>query len=258
LNPRTSKPVANIPASLDYRLQVYSLAAAAAGVGLLALADPPARAEIVYTPAHQYIPANQYGFIDFNHDGANDLRLYLFSDSYKIVERLFSARASQQGGVAGYVGGTFLGGGPVSLASALTKGVPIGSKANFLRDPLLAGVFENHYDGSSTSSVGPWRNVKARYLGVKFNIDGEVHYGWVRIGVSDARRMDIIVTGYAYETVANRPIRAGQTSSGASEAEDSTVAPETVSVADLPLNIRPDSLPLSLGVLALGAIGREP
>ena len=235
MNPRTSKHLAKLPASLDYRLHVYSLAAAAAGVGLLALADPPAKAEIIYTPAQQHIPPNQYGFIDFNHDGANDVRFYLSSDSYKIVNRAFGARASQQGGIVGYAGGIFLGA-PINLASALSKGVPIGPKANFLVSGVLAWIVENHYDGSSTFSDGPWRNVKGRYLGVKFNIDGEAHYGWIRMSVSNARRMDIIVTGYAYETIPNRPILAGQISGNTDESENLG-----------------DS---SLGALALGAAGK--
>jgi len=44
---------------------------------------------------------------------------------------------------------------------------------------------------------------------LKFLINGEVHYGWARLSIS----YNIMqLTGYAYETVANEAIVAGQTS----------------------------------------------
>jgi hypothetical protein len=140
----------------------------------------------------------------------------------------------------GYVGES------LNLASALRGGAVIGSKRTFFGgNPLMAFTQINHYDGSSTISTGAWRNVKGRYLGVKFNIDGAVHYGWVRLTVGVAEKLNAIVTGYAYETVANQPIRAGQT---AGEFSESTEEALEVSMEG--------SFSQSLGVLALGAKSR--
>jgi hypothetical protein len=68
--------------------------------------------------------------------------------------------------------------------------------------------------GSSGTYGGPWRNSKDRYLGLKFKIDGEIHYGWARLTVTADRhgkRVAAKLTGYAYETLADRPIVTGQT-----------------------------------------------
>jgi len=48
------------------------------------------------------------------------------------------------------------------------------------------------------------------YLGLTFQIDGETHYGWVLVSVSN-RVEGARLLGYAYETTTNMPINAGQT-----------------------------------------------
>ena len=69
--------------------------------------------------------------------------------------------------------------------------------------------------GPSTRSIGrcfgPWKNKQNRYLGLKFVIAGEVHYGWARLSESCwGYRNSAVLTGYAYETIPNQPIKAGQ------------------------------------------------
>jgi hypothetical protein len=53
---------------------MYALAASAAGVGALALAQP-CEAKIIYTKAHHIIGANQTYRLDLNHDGIADFVL---------------------------------------------------------------------------------------------------------------------------------------------------------------------------------------
>ena len=62
------------------------------------------------------------------------------------------------------------------------------------------------------STWGQWKDVRNRYLGLKFVVDAETHYGWARLSVKDNRsRMDAVLTGYAYETIPNKPIITGKT-----------------------------------------------
>ena len=68
---RQSRTSANLSWTLDHRLNLYSLAASAAGVSLLALVSP-AQARIVFTPAHIKLTPNHKLAIDFNHDGVKD------------------------------------------------------------------------------------------------------------------------------------------------------------------------------------------
>jgi hypothetical protein len=80
-------------------------------------------------------------------------------------------------------------------------------------------LFKRDVRSSQYSDVGPWagkgQGVSDRYLGLKFVIDGEVHYGWARFSVTveHHRQYDDVsgtLAGYAYETVPDKPIIAGQ------------------------------------------------
>src|SRR5215471_12989912 len=70
--PRTSVKLSE---SVHRQLNLYALAASAAGVGLLSV--PSACAEIVYTPTHVKMDV-VHGFypIDFNNDGTFDLGIW--------------------------------------------------------------------------------------------------------------------------------------------------------------------------------------
>ena len=50
------------------------------------------------------------------------------------------------------------------------------------------------------------------YLGMKFVIQGKAHFGWTRLNVGCTNtKVNATLTGYAYETVPNKPIIAGKT-----------------------------------------------
>ena len=84
---------------------------------------------------------------------------------------------------------------------------------------------------SDVGSLGSWVNVTNRYLGFKFKIRGATHYGWARLDVSVTNGTVVgTLTGYAYETIPNKPIIAGKTK-----------GPDVITVH-----------PGSLGVLAAG------
>jgi hypothetical protein len=225
-----SQPVAELPIRLDHRLRAYCLAASAAGVSLLALAEPPAQAEVIYTPVRQDV-LMVWSSVDLNDDGIPDVSFVFGSTDYHILDRETWARPAQsQGGIVGYAG-------PIHpYASALAKKALIGPKAAFLEGTVfMERTLVDHYGKGYTSYVGPWQKATNKFLGVKFTIDGEIHYGWLRMTVNAGYRLRVGITGYAYETIPNRPILAGQVSGKAEESEDLG--------------------PSSLGVLALGAAG---
>src|SRR4029077_3677693 len=70
---------------------MYALAASAAGVGMLALAQP-SQAKIVYTPAN--IQINVGGglvYLDLNNDGVNDFQFYdVFSVQLRVASDVHS------------------------------------------------------------------------------------------------------------------------------------------------------------------------
>lgn len=81
-------------------------------------------------------------------------------------------------------------------------------------------LFKPGARSSQFSDLGPWagkgKGARDRYLGLKFVVHGKVHYGWARLSVRlghDRQLEDVsgTLTGYAYETVPNKPIIAGKT-----------------------------------------------
>jgi hypothetical protein len=212
---------------------MYSVAAGATGVGLLALAQP-AHGEIVYTPADVAISVrilHSYA-LDLNHDGTTDFFLNATSrqsiDQSGGTSRII-AKPAQNNFVVGFGG----------KAAALQAGQPIGIGRKFA-GLLMASLFT--FNLSEFQFGGQWANVVNRYLGLKFQIDGQTHYGWARLTVG-TKTLTAKLTGYAYETTANAPIVAGKTSG----TDEASLAPSGVPV------FRTDAPPPTLGALALGA-----
>jgi len=58
---------------------------------------------------------------------------------------------------------------------------------------------------------GLWQDGTMGYMGAQFEIDGELHYGWLRIEIPDPLRGNGgIIHDLAYNTVSGQPILAGQ------------------------------------------------
>lgn len=199
-DPRTDE----FPKHFDRNIKLYSLAAAAAGVSVLALAKP-ADASVVVTKAN--IPVTNFSgvSIDLNKDGIADFKFFI---SFYSAGSFFSDRLM----VNPLAGGEDVGGSNI-YASALGRGAIIGPPDHFGSFPEIESSNANvGYNHSTRRFVGKWGiHQRNRYLGVKFLIDGKTHYGWVRLTVSTSGPRSLVgtITGYAYETVANKPIDAG-------------------------------------------------
>lgn len=215
--PRPRKPIA-LSRSTHQRLNSYALAASAAGVSVLALARA-SEAKVIYTETHQVTHARVPLYIDLNHDGIKDfvLRTMYYRGSYSEVG--LDASGYRNNAVAGkrFSRSSYF----FSAASALPAGAQIGPKSKFpVRFPFMAVELFNRLHTSQHSDVGPWvgkgQGVRNRYLGLKFVIHGKIHYGWARVTVTlgHQRQYDDVsgtLTGYAYETIPNKPIITGQT-----------------------------------------------
>jgi hypothetical protein len=256
-----SRKTFKISDSLNRQLNTYAQMAAAAGVSVLALAGS-SEAEIVYTETYQVTHSGFPLYIDVNHDGVNDfmLRSTYYAgtagvevglDASGIGDNLVAGRHFRS--TSGYF---------FSAASALHAGAKIGPKGNFsVRFPFMAVEIFNKI-GTQYSDLAPWagkgKGVKNRYLGLKFVVDGEVHYGWARITVTLGHNRQLgdvtgTLTGYAYETIPNKPIIAGRTTGA-----DVTVAqPETGGITPAAPVVAPDSAPATLGLLAKGALALD-
>ena len=121
---------------------------------------------------------------------------------------------------------------------ALDAGATIGSGANFITGTITGTNFlgENqcagfnlHANGAgkinttlfgtvttsdtqaitlSASQAGNFCGAGDKYLGVRFDLSGDTHYGWIRVNVAaDCSR--ITIKDYAYEDAPDTPIKAG-------------------------------------------------
>jgi hypothetical protein len=215
-----------LDAGLDKSLSAYASVAAAAGVGVLALAAP-AGARVVYTPAKINIPFNVgWTSIDLNHDGIADFSFAgsSVSDSGGVSGAShLDTRASGQGNAIWGRGG---------FAAALHSGFNVRPSKSYFQvgtsPQLMARRAHSDRSSGGSSTSGQWNFTHRRYLGLKFMIAGQVHYGWARVDADTDT-----VTGYAYETIPNKPIITGKTK-----------GPDVVTLE-----------PVSLGRLSQGASG---
>ncbi len=222
-----------INTKLEKSLAGYVAAAGAAGVGVLALAQPAA-AKVVYTAVSVTISPHSAVPLDLNHDGISDF----------IISNWFYGHASHLSIVDHVPGNQVFGKNGVNdgPAAALFFGVPIGPKGAFQDNGSMAQ--QASFSGISSGGDGPWANVTNRYLGLKFSINGETHFGWARLTVNAKGGIFATLTGYAYETVPNKAIDAGEKS-----------GPVVAEAANHPQEIAPANQLATLGVLARGADG---
>jgi hypothetical protein len=225
------RPQALINPKLEKNLAAYIAAAGAAATAMFVA--KPAQAKVVYTPANTVIQDSAN--IDLNHDGIADFSVGHFQGYYGTHTFDLDATPLVQGNAIRSIGGE---------AAAGFLGVPVGGGEKFGTTSynghgvLMAAFFQY----SHSSFFGPFANVTNRYLGFKFLIDGQVHYGWARLTVTSY--YGVTLTGYAYETIPNKTILEGHTS-----------GPE-VAGAFTPANLQaPGTLPATLGMLARGADG---
>lgn len=227
--PRPMTPL-HISQSFQRRLASYAAAAGAASIGALALATL-AEAKVVYTPKNVQIPVNfgivGYG-LDLNNDGIADFNLgNELSDSMGGQVAAPAVRGNRVLGAGRY-------------ASALASGANIGPAGPFAHRADGTLMARWAYFSSVFSTRGPWKSSKDRYLGFKFLVNGEYHFGWARLSI---HIKTMTLTGYAYETVANTPITAGEETESRNAAKINPADPDVVA-ADA-----------SLGHLAQGLTG---
>src|ERR1700722_13269931 len=246
--------------NLSRQVAQYSLAAAVAGVSMLALVQPAA-GEVVVTkktipiplaPADMQEPVT----ISMANNGVGNFSFILSSSTGYPTEHL--RQVSVLGIDPGQDGAhnQFMAGGFYTKALALARGANIGPVTRSAPFVSSGGLVEaTNTSRGSFYSRGYWAgNLKNHYIGVRFQLNGQTHYGWIRLTVTTNTKLrkpslEATITGYAYETVANKLIKAGTTATAATAGETSKKPSAQVLV---PRNIQNHAGP-SLGMLARGA-----
>ena len=217
---------------------------------MLALA-PPCEAKIIYTKTHKVIGTRDIYPLDLNHDGVIDFTVQENGSAVSFGSVSLGVKSAFGNAVEG----------SRRFAAALKKGAPIGPRQRFASNSFfygkeMAAYFCITMPSFRCSWSGHWANVSNHYLGFRFQIDGETHYGWARLSTQTQRyEIAATLTGYAYETIPHKGIRAGQTSGEAEsvisipDSDASEVSDPDASNAEARSRVRR----ASLGQLALGA-----
>jgi hypothetical protein len=202
-----SKSAHPLPPSTQRQLSMYALAAGAAGVA--ALAAPQAEANVVYHHVNTRISPGSSYFLDLDHNGVAD-----FAFNNRIALHSMSAV------------GTFQAGGESSnqivvssngCAAAVAQGTRINSQANFGKVGLSPDMAFFSSTGGVVKNAGcPWTKDEIGYLGLKFSVSGQTHYGWARFKLYwvPLKGISAVLTDYAYENQANTGICVGNKGHG--------------------------------------------
>jgi hypothetical protein len=213
-----------LPERLERRLLLYALATG----GAIGLAAGPGQARVVFTPSNATFFGDRNFPIDLNNDGTTDLVLELrLHYGFDALVYLTAVGEGGNGILHAYS----------QFAAAVHPGGLIGAGASTFSNQ---GVMASDY----VILQGQFVAARRRFLGVKFLIQGQTHYGWVgfrSVTFHGSHGFAVNLAGWAYETEPNTAIIAGVRPSGG-EAEWSSGSP------------RPAAQPTSLELLARGNV----
>lgn len=142
--------------------------------------------------------------LDLDKDGTADVQLTSSASAEPFIGRIFKAMIQP-------LGSTLLAtNDPLVVAAALPFGTAIGPF------PYFGWTTEGDLCvGGDLFPYGNWQddlNARGQYLGVRFLIGGQVHYGWIEAATAVDEvnyTISVRVTGYGYETDADTPVTAG-------------------------------------------------
>ncbi len=217
----------------------------------------PADAKVIITNTSIPVPLCVVPFpcpisLDLNGDGIDDVKVSLLSSINQTWNyRLLTVMGQNGGSILGTAGG----GKHSPYASCLLRGAEIGASDHFLKARETVEKSFLQFYSSTTMQRPPKKTLYGnwggdhpnRFLGVKFKIDGNTHFGWIRMTVKPNPTnnqypvMSATITEYGYETIANKSLGAGLASTNSADLQ---APPRT----DPPRQA-------SLGMLAVGAEG---
>ncbi len=162
--------------------------------------------QIVYTDVDPDTTVNAFlqGYgVDFNQDDKIDLHITLLNNVGVWVMHLIPDSDTDFTYVV-YDG---------EEASVLIDNDYISPSSDFYRlgdgwGSLLYGYWED------SGEFGNWTGIQEdKYLGIKFEIDNNFHYGWILLStiIHDYDDMEFTVKGFAYNSVVGEGIKAGDT-----------------------------------------------
>ncbi len=195
---------------------------------IMMLSLSTANSQIVYTDIIPDILLNCSGnnvcsgnySLDLNADGIDDFILapkklqngcgacnslvFVFGDGFSA-----EIRSTAQSWIADTVGGYEFN---TLIDSSLDWGNDLHILTRALQDcvPCTAPGRGNHF--VDAPPTGPWSNIHGKYLALKTQVGSDIYNGWIKLGVGiNINFVTITIMEYAYNSIPNQPILAGQT-----------------------------------------------
>jgi hypothetical protein len=179
-------------------------------VVLITLISFQIQAQIIYTDVDPDVTVEEFlqGYgVDFNNDGKIDVHIALLNNTGVWVMHLIPDSAADNTFVI-YDG---------EEASILELDDEIAPASNWYQlgegwGGLLYGYWEE------SGEYGNWTGTQEdKYLGIKFEIGAEFHYGWIHLTTHQYSytEMDFTIYDYAYNSTADELILAGDKGTGA-------------------------------------------
>jgi hypothetical protein len=134
--------------------------------------------------------------IDLDNNGTDDFQIRHNGSSNLYIDPLTASND-----VLGTGGATY------AYPFALSNGAAISNGAGSWFNNGFSGGFQSLNYGSC--SFGNWCSITDGYLGLRFNISGSTHYGWVRLDV-DGSGSSWTIKDFAYVDTADMALNAGQ------------------------------------------------
>lgn len=198
-----------------------AMAAGSAAYGAIVVVTPPANipnaAEPATNPASGLIPwdvdgngTNDFGF-SYRNPQANP------GDGVQWQANMNPTPANGINAIAGYAGPFINYGTPLNMSDSIGGSLPSGVSWRNQSQVTLGSFYryfglESPYGGFATGAVDGDSVVRG-FVGFRFNIGGNTHYGWLDVEVrgtfGPANTGGIFFFGAAYESTPNTPIAAG-------------------------------------------------
>jgi hypothetical protein len=115
--------------------------------------------------------------------------------------------------------------------------------------------------GGEKHHKGNFQFGQANYFGFKFSVEGQVHYGWVRLSVTLGRGLDgkavfTKIESYGYEASPNTAIAAGSCTASADKPKANASRENSSADDNAGVSVASEArAPVALGLLALGSEG---
>jgi len=197
---------------LERRIALYVAAAA----GVIA-SVPSAAAQVIYTKADLKLNEGLLS-VDLNHDGISEIKFRDFQ-FYGTRQDVFATLSANPGANSSVAVLTPHFAGSASSVAAVSYGFPVGpnspkSFVNVRPNMRMAVGYLGYY---SARTYGNWVGQVDKFVGLRFKIQGQTHYGWMRLTVHagspslplKGSSVILKITGYAYEATADKGIAAG-------------------------------------------------